>query len=66
MKVCDTHTDRKAVDTVHVVSQDTHSDVCAECRDKVLAVLSAQFNAPPKDEPAKKKRWFAKDSAPAG
>lgn len=39
MKVCDAHPDRKAVDTIHCLNDDTRLDVCDECRQAVLRIF---------------------------
>lgn len=43
MKVCDAHPDRKAVDTILIHGDDSHIDVCDECKYAVLELL----NRPP-------------------
>jgi hypothetical protein len=41
MKVCDKHQDRRAVDTIHILQDDTRIDVCDECKYQVAEMLSA-------------------------
>jgi hypothetical protein len=53
LKVCDVHHDRKAVDTIHIASEDTRVDVCDECKYAVLALLSKPAEQPI-EEPVKK------------
>lgn len=46
MKVCDKHNDRKAVDTIHVLRDDTRLDVCDECKYEVMELLTSPAEAP--------------------
>lgn len=40
MRVCDRHRDRVAVDSVHIVRDDSYIDVCNECKTDVLTLLT--------------------------
>jgi len=47
MRVCDRHPSRRAVDTIVVLRDDSHTDVCEECKTDVLMFLaSVETEAP--------------------
>jgi len=50
LKVCDKHNDRKAVDALHLLSDDTYVDVCDECKYAVMNYLSGVAKEMPKDK----------------
>jgi hypothetical protein len=39
MRVCDRHSDRRAIDAVIIHGDDSRFDVCAECKSELLALL---------------------------
>ena len=64
MKVCDRHPDKRATDTVHIVMDDSHIDVCAKCKTDVLELLNLP-SFEDESEPPPKRRGFFKNLAKA-
>lgn len=45
MKVCDTHKDTEAVDTIYIEGDGTHIDICDRCKYDVLSFFAGNHQA---------------------
>lgn len=62
MRCCDRHQDRRAVESVLVVGDDSTFDLCAECKTDLLGFLSTPEPEKPRKKTAKAVQSLARTS----